>query len=106
MITRSSFADLLRTHVNLLASDEHILELLNQLHLMGEVFCVDYLIVLSVPWLASTLLGELLSATFISHSREIGVYTAEDFQSSYTQCEATSVLELLECLDLCVQVTL
>lgn len=34
----------------------------------------------------------------------MGVYTAEDFQSSYTQCDANSVLELLECLDLCVQV--
>lgn len=54
--------------------------------------------------MASQLFGELLSTHFIVQAREIGVYTAEDFQASFTQCDANGVLELLECLDLCVQV--
>ncbi|CAG9773909.1 unnamed protein product [Ceutorhynchus assimilis] len=103
VITRARFSDLLRGQVNLLASDEHIQELLNQLHVMGEVYIIDYLIVLSVPWLGTQLLGELLSTNFISHARVMGVYTAEDFQSCYTQCDSNCVLELLQCLDLCVQ---
>lgn len=57
-----------------------------------------------MSWLGTDLLGELLSTNFLCHTRTMGVYTAEDFQSSYTQCDANSVLELLECLDLCVQV--
>ncbi|KAL1488880.1 hypothetical protein ABEB36_014673 [Hypothenemus hampei] len=103
VLPRSLFDDTLRNHINLLASDEHIQEMLNQLQLMGEVHCINHLVVLNVPWLGSQLIGELLSHHFISHAREIGVYTAEDFQSSYTQCESASVLELLESMDLCVQ---
>ncbi|XP_066151659.1 death-associated protein kinase dapk-1-like isoform X1 [Euwallacea fornicatus] len=103
VLTETSFSEILRDQVNLLASDEHIEELLNQLHAMGEVFCIDYLVVITVPWLGHQLLGELLSFNFISHAREIGVYSAEDFQSSYTQCDASSTLEVLECLDLCVK---
>lgn len=37
VLTREIFSELLRDHVNLLASDEHIQELLNQLQFMGEV---------------------------------------------------------------------
>lgn len=37
VMNRATFADLLRNHVNILASDDHIKELLQQLHLMGEV---------------------------------------------------------------------
>lgn len=37
VMSRTTFADLLRSHVNILASDDHIKELLQQLHLMGEV---------------------------------------------------------------------
>lgn len=60
--------------------------------------------VISVPWLGFNLLGELLSAQFISRARITGVYTAEDFQSVYTECDAIGVLDLMEALDLCVQV--
>lgn len=37
VLTRQVFADVLRSHVNLLASDDHVHELLQQLHSMGEV---------------------------------------------------------------------
>lgn len=37
VLTRENFSELLRDQVNLLASDEHIHELLDQLHIMGEV---------------------------------------------------------------------
>ncbi|XP_076253957.1 death-associated protein kinase dapk-1-like [Rhynchophorus ferrugineus] len=102
VLDRVTFSELLRNQVNLLASDDHIDELLQQLHVMGEVFCIKYLVVLSVPWLTSNLLGELLSADFISSTRVIGVYSVDDFQASYMQCDASKVLELLEALNLCI----
>ncbi|XP_030750996.1 death-associated protein kinase 1-like [Sitophilus oryzae] len=102
VLDREVFSDCLRCQVNLLASDDHIDELLQQLQVMGEVFCVKYLVVLSVPWLTGTLLGELLSPNFISHARPIGVYSVDDFQLSYTQCDSRKVLGLLEALNLCV----
>lgn len=59
---------------------------------------------ISVPWLGIQLIGELLSTQFLLHARVTGVYTVEDFQASYNQCDALGVLDLLEALDLCVQV--
>ncbi|KAJ8929568.1 hypothetical protein NQ314_017732 [Rhamnusium bicolor] len=102
VLTRSAFAELLRSQVNLLASDDHIQELLQQLHSMGEVFCIQDLIVISVAWLGNQLLGELLSTQFLLHARVTGVYTVEDFQASYNQCDALGVLDLLEALDICI----
>lgn len=40
VITKDNFAELLRNQVNMLASDEHIEELLRQLHIMGEVLLI------------------------------------------------------------------
>lgn len=37
VLCREEFSELLRTQVNLLASDEHIRDLLNHLHNFGEV---------------------------------------------------------------------
>lgn len=59
---------------------------------------------ISPQWLGRNLLGELLSSQFLLHARVTGVYTAEDFQASYNECDALGVLELLEALDLCVRV--
>lgn len=67
------------------------------------MFCVQDLIVVSVPWLGSQLIGELLSFQFRLHARATGVYTAEDFQASYNQCDALGALELLKALELCIQ---
>ncbi|KRT78934.1 Ankyrin repeat-containing protein, partial [Oryctes borbonicus] len=94
VLSRQQFAELLRGNINLLASDEHIQELLQQLHSMGEVFCIQDLVVISVQWLGSQLIGELLSNQFILQARVTGVYTTEDFQASYNQCDAVAVLEL------------
>ncbi|XP_017770911.1 PREDICTED: death-associated protein kinase 1-like isoform X2 [Nicrophorus vespilloides] len=103
VLTREVFSELLRAQVNLLASDCHICELLQQLHLMGEVFCVQQLVVISVPWLGTQLIGELFSMQFQNQSRVTGVYTSEDFQAGYNQCDALGVLDLLRSMDLCVR---
>ncbi|KAK9739260.1 Ankyrin repeats (3 copies) [Popillia japonica] len=103
LLARDLFAELLRTNINLLASDDHIHELLQQLHSMGEVFCVQDLVVISVQWLGTQLIGELLSNQFILQARVTGVYTTEDFQASFNQCDAAAVLELLKSLELCVE---
>lgn len=104
VLSRSTFSELLRCQVNILASDCHIHELLQQLHSMGEVFCVQDLVVISVGWLGSQLLGDLFSNEFFLHARVTGVYTSEDFQASFNQCDALGALDLLEALDVCVQV--
>ncbi|EFA08636.2 death-associated protein kinase 1 isoform X2 [Tribolium castaneum] len=103
VLSRSTFSELLRSQVNILASDHHIQELLQQLHFMGEVFCVQDLVVVSVSWLGGQLLGELFSSDFFLHARVTGVYTSEDFQASFNQCDALGALDLLEALDVCVQ---
>ncbi|XP_044252552.1 death-associated protein kinase 1-like isoform X2 [Tribolium madens] len=103
VLSRSTFSELLRSQVNILASDHHIQELLQQLHSMGEVFCIRDLVVVSVPWLGGRLLGELFSGDFLLHARVTGVYTTEDFQASFNQCDALGALDLLEALDVCVQ---
>lgn len=59
---------------------------------------------ISVPWLGSQLLGEILSPHFMAHVRVTGVYTAEDFQAVFNHCDAQGVLELLEALDICIKV--
>lgn len=59
---------------------------------------------ISVPWLGSQLLGELLSTQFIMKSRVTGVYTIEDFQACFNECDAIGVLDLFEALEICVQV--
>lgn len=58
-----------------------------------------------MSWLGTQLIGELLSSQFSNHARVTGVYTAEDFQSSYNQCDALGVLELLKALELCISVS-
>ncbi|XP_060523349.1 death-associated protein kinase 1-like [Cylas formicarius] len=102
VVTKRDFSDLLWNQINLLASEDHIEELLRQLHIMGEVYCIEHLVVLAVPWLGCHLLGELLSNQFISHARVTGVYTAEDFQATFNECDSSEVLELLEALHLCI----
>lgn len=70
-------------------------------HLL-QVFCIDHFIVLSLQWLGADLLGELLSLQFLANARITGVYTVEDFQSTFAQCDASELLKLLEALQLCI----
>lgn len=103
VIPYETFSELLRSQVNILASDQQISSLLTQLHAMGEVFCIRDLIVLSVRWLSNNLLADLFSSEFFLHARTTGVYTLDDFQSSYNQCDALLALDLLQALDICVK---
>ncbi|XP_063915757.1 death-associated protein kinase dapk-1-like [Zophobas morio] len=101
VLSRSTFSELLRSQVNILSLEHHIQ--LQQLHHMGEVFCIQDLVVISVSWLGLQLLGELFSVDFFLHARVTGVYTTDDFQASFNQCDALGALDLLEALDVCVQ---
>lgn len=76
----------------------------NSIYWQLQIFCIQDLVVISMTWLGSQLIGELLSSEFLNHTRVTGVYTAEDFQSSYNQCDALGVLELLKALELCISV--
>lgn len=61
---------------------------------------------ISVPWLCCQLLGELLSSQFISNARATGVYSPDDFQATFTCCDALDLLQLLDALHFCIQVSL
>lgn len=68
------------------------------------MFCVRDLIVIYVPWLGNQLIGDLLSFESRLRVRATGVYTLDDFQATFNQCDAVAVLDLLEAMDVCVRV--
>ncbi|XP_031354372.1 death-associated protein kinase 1-like isoform X2 [Photinus pyralis] len=103
VIHRKAFYDLVRTSVNVLASDDHIRALLHQLHNMGEIFCINELVVISLAWFGLQLIGEFLSTEFLANVRATGVYTPDDFQASFNQFDALGTLQLMEALELCIQ---
>lgn len=70
------------------------------------MFCVRDLVVISVSWMCSELLGELLSSQFISNARTTGVYSPHDFQATFNCCDSLDLLQLLEALHFCIQVNI
>ncbi|XP_018326507.1 death-associated protein kinase 1 [Agrilus planipennis] len=103
VLFKDDIYEIIRNDVNPLASDDHIEDALLQLHKMGEVFYTGDLVVVCLTWLGKNLIGELLSNEFISNARTTGVYTADDFQACFTECDALGTIQLMESLHLCVQ---
>lgn len=62
-------------------------------------------VVLSPSWLCEDIIGKLLSIEFITLARVTGCYTVDDFQSAFTECDASKLLMLLEQLQLCTHVS-
>lgn len=109
VIPWNTFIEHIRINVNPLAADDHMKEVIQQLQLMGEVIyvkgnvCVD-VIILDPKWLCSTVIGLLLSPSFIKTSRPTGYYTVEEL-TAVTSWEASeSILPILESLGLCAKV--
>ncbi|XP_077291139.1 death-associated protein kinase 1-like [Arctopsyche grandis] len=100
VMDKDAFMSNIRIHVNLLASDEHIIDVIHHLHVIGEILVMGNLIVLCCDWLAR-ILGTLFGKDGLQDARALGVYTAHDFQAHFGYCDATQLLELLQELRLC-----
>lgn len=64
------------------------------------------LLVVTPAWLCGQVIGQLLSIDFVAHARITGCYTVDDFQAAFPQVDAMAMLQVLETLQLCIQVTL
>uniref|UniRef100_F1KRA1 Death-associated protein kinase dapk-1 n=1 Tax=Ascaris suum TaxID=6253 RepID=F1KRA1_ASCSU len=108
VITWPHFTTIVRTDVNPLAGDSHCRQLIQQLQLIGEVVYLrdeaselDY-VVLSPEWLGTHVLGNLLSAEFLSRCRINGCYSTDDFAPIYPEiAEPADLLHILDTLQLC-----
>lgn len=54
-------------------------------------------------WLCSSVIGQLLSLDFVAQARVTGCYTVDDFQVSFSECDALDILQVLEALQICTQ---
>ena len=61
------------------------------------------LVVLNPKWLCSGVIGQMLSHDYMQRSRPTGVFSVDDFQLMFGECEASELLQVLEALDLCVR---
>uniref|UniRef100_A0A0N5D537 Non-specific serine/threonine protein kinase n=1 Tax=Thelazia callipaeda TaxID=103827 RepID=A0A0N5D537_THECL len=108
VITWPHFTALIRNDVNPLAGDNHCRQLIQQLQLIGEVVYLrdevselDY-VVLSPEWLGTHVLGNLLSAEFLSRCRVNGCYSIDDFAPIYPEiADSADLLRILDTLQLC-----
>uniref|UniRef100_A0A183TYJ6 Death domain-containing protein n=1 Tax=Toxocara canis TaxID=6265 RepID=A0A183TYJ6_TOXCA len=108
VITWPHFTTIVRNDVNPLAGDSHCRQLIQQLQLIGEVVYLrdeaselDY-VVLSPEWLGTHVLGNLLSAEFLSRCRVNGCYSIDDFAPIYPEiAEPADLLHILDTLQLC-----
>ncbi|EJD74145.1 CAMK/DAPK/DAPK protein kinase, variant [Loa loa] len=108
VITWPHFTNLVRNEVNSLAGDNHCRQLIQQLQLIGEVVYLrdevselDY-VVLSPEWLGTHVLGNLLSAEFLSQCHMNGCYSIDDFAPIYPEiADPADLLRILDTLQLC-----
>ncbi|RCN25921.1 hypothetical protein ANCCAN_28362 [Ancylostoma caninum] len=108
VVSWPTFASIVRTDVNPLTGDAHCRQLIQQLQLIGEVVYLrdetaemDY-VVLNPEWLGTHIIGQLLSAEFLSRCRINGTYSLEHFAPIFPEIpEPTDLLRMLDVLQLC-----
>uniref|UniRef100_A0A1I8A483 Non-specific serine/threonine protein kinase n=1 Tax=Steinernema glaseri TaxID=37863 RepID=A0A1I8A483_9BILA len=108
VVTWPEFIDYVREEINPLASDAHTRQLIHQLQLIGEVVYLrdestDQDFVVLVPeWLGTHIIGQLLSAEFMSHGRSSGCYSVDDFAQLFPEIQdPTDLLHILDTLQIC-----
>lgn len=107
-VTWSVFVQYIRSKVNLLATDEHISELIRQLQLSGEIIYLqtnpdnEDIIVINPRWLCVDVLGTLMAHERIEDAPANGRLTLEYVRLLFADCEVTNIAALLEVLHLCV----
>ena len=79
--------------------------MIHQRQLIGEVVYlrdeaaeIDY-VVITAEWLGTHIMGTILSADFLSQSRESGCYSPDDFSSIFPEiAEPTDLMNILDTL--------
>ncbi|KJH45298.1 death domain protein [Dictyocaulus viviparus] len=108
VVSWPTFASIVRTDINPLTGEPHCRQLIQQLQLIGEVVYLrdeaaemDY-VVLNPEWLGTHIIGQLLSAEFLSRCRINGIYSLEHFAPIFPEIpEPTDLLRMLNVLQLC-----
>ncbi|KAJ1350942.1 Death-associated protein kinase 1 [Parelaphostrongylus tenuis] len=108
VVSWPTFASIVRTDVNPLTGEAHCRQLIQQLQLIGEVVYLrdetaemDY-VVLNPEWLGTHIIGQLLSAEFLSRCRINGIYSLEHFAPIFPEIpELSDLLRMLNVLQLC-----
>ncbi|GMT01781.1 hypothetical protein PENTCL1PPCAC_23955 [Pristionchus entomophagus] len=108
VITWPMFVNIARSDINPLAGESHCRQLIQQLQLIGEVVYLrddtaemDF-VVLNAEWLGTHIIGQLLSAEFLSKCRLSGCYTIDQFEPIYSEIpDFADLFQILDTLQLC-----
>ncbi|CAJ0923262.1 unnamed protein product, partial [Mesorhabditis belari] len=108
VVTWPHFSAIVRNEINPLSGDSHCRQLIQQLQLIGEVVYLrdetaelDY-VVLNPEWLGTHVIGQLLSAEFLSRCRITGCYSLAHFAPIFPEItEPADLLHILDTLQLC-----
>ncbi|CAI5438576.1 unnamed protein product [Caenorhabditis angaria] len=113
VITWPHFMNLVRNEINPLTGDTHCRQIVQQLQLIGEVVYLrneqtqlDY-VVLNAEWLGTHIIGQLLSAEFLSKAKPNGMYSIPDLTSIFPEItEPGDLMHILDTLQLCAPLDL
>ncbi|CAJ0572380.1 unnamed protein product, partial [Mesorhabditis spiculigera] len=108
VVTWPHFSSIVRNEINPLSGDSHCRQLIQQLQLIGEVVYLrdetaelDY-VVLNPEWLGTHVIGQLLSAEFLSRCRITGCYSLAHLAPIFPEItEPADLLHILDTLQLC-----
>ncbi|KAF1770188.1 hypothetical protein GCK72_002006 [Caenorhabditis remanei] len=108
VITWPDFIQLVRNEINPLTGDAHCRQIVQQLQLIGELVYLrndisdsDY-VVLNPEWFGTHILGQLLSAEFLSKASPNGSYHTSSLAKIFPEIpEQSELMAILEVLQLC-----
>jgi len=105
VVSLPTFSEYIRTKVNMLATEDHIKELICQLHLIGEVIPMtsrskEVKIVVSPCWLGSDFLGPLMSYENVEKYPASGRLTGDILKTVYPNIDQADVTLLLDLMNI------
>ncbi|EGT55865.1 CBN-DAPK-1 protein [Caenorhabditis brenneri] len=108
VISWPDFIQLVRNEINPLTGDAHCRQIVQQLQLIGEIVYLrndlsdaDY-VVLNAEWFGTHILGQLLSAEFLSKASPNGSYHTSSLAKIFPEIpEQSDLMTILEVLQLC-----
>ncbi|PIC52897.1 hypothetical protein B9Z55_002818 [Caenorhabditis nigoni] len=108
VITWPDFTQLIRDEINPLTGDAHCRQIVQQLQLIGELvylrndLCDADYVVLNAEWFGTHVLGQLLSAEFLSKASPNGSYHTSSLAKIFPEIpEQSDLMTILEVLQLC-----
>lgn len=105
VVSWPSFVEYIRSRVNILATEEHVREVINQLVVIGEIVHLMRedleMIILDPQWLCSEIIGKLLAYESVTHCPLDGTLLASDLRTLFPKTQLQDVVRLLIALELC-----